>query len=166
MSWCRQRELEAGAASLLMGNCLWTRQQSIGSCPCTNTALRALLYFNICLSALPAVGWTCSECCRVNSFAVQIGFECCGEMGAEPFDVISNITSWWMLFHFNTWPALNGFRHELQPITDAAFGFSGPSYRMSHQLFNFVFLDFFSMINILSIFFFFYLLWVTRKQDK
>lgn len=48
---------------------------SIGWGPGSNRRLRVLLCFNICLLALPAVGWTYPECCRLNSFAVQIGPE-------------------------------------------------------------------------------------------
>lgn len=67
--------------------------------------------------------------CRVNSFALQIGLESCGETGAKPFDVINDIiTSCRSLFRFNTRPALNGSRHELHPITDAPYCISSPLY--------------------------------------
>jgi len=99
-------ELGAHFQSLPMGNCLRTRQLSPGSHPCTNTARLALLYLTICLSALPAGVWTCSECCHLNSFAQQIGLEGCAEMGAKPFDIINDTTSWGLLFQFNTWPVL------------------------------------------------------------
>lgn len=120
--------LEAGVASSPMGNSPWTSQLSIGSCPCTNTALLAAWYVTICLLALPAVGWTC----RLAGFVLQIGLEGCGEMGAEPVDVINNITSWRLLFKFYTsWPALNGFRHELHSITDTVHCISGPLCSLS-----------------------------------
>lgn len=70
-SWRRELLHSSGEGGGLPVN---EAETHIGSCRCAHAALREP-YFSVCLSALPPVGWTCSPCCRVNSFALQIGFE-------------------------------------------------------------------------------------------
>lgn len=83
-----------GFLYLPMGNILCTRQLSPGSYLCTNTTQLPLSYLTVCLSVLPAGGWTISECCRLSGFALQIEPESCEEeMGARPLDLIYSITS-------------------------------------------------------------------------